>query len=340
MIGSQEVFSTCYLDYSNPYILYMLAATVLLNIQEIMSQLYTVLQKSDVVAATHSGTFHADDVLAAATLKLAKPSVTIIRSRDIAQLNEADILFDVGRVFNPATCRFDHHQLEYKEARENGIPYSSFGLVWRELGVNLCDSAAAANRVDVSLVQGVDAVDCGVSLSKEILPVKLMSISAVLGSFNQGWQDMVLPDAINTAFDQAVFVAKAILENAIREANGFEKAKTVVEDGKLMENGRLLMLEHGAPWKETVLESPKYNQLLYVIYPDAQAKWHLSCVPDKTGSFSNRKSLPESWAGLDGEELDKVTGIKGCVFCHRARFVGGHTTQEGVIEMARLALQA
>jgi uncharacterized UPF0160 family protein len=106
-----------------------------------------------------------------------------------------------------------------------------------------------------------------------------------------------------------------------------------------MENGRLLLLQHGAPWKESVLESAKYNQLLYVIYPDAQAKWHLSCVPDKAGSFSNRKSLPAAWAGLDGEELDKVTGITGCVFCHRARFVGGHTTKAGVLEMARLALQ-
>lgn len=305
-----------------------------------MSQLYTTLQLPNVIAATHSGSFHADDVLAAAALRLAKPSVTILRSRDMDQLNAADILFDVGRVFDPATCRFDHHQLEYKEARENGIPYSSFGLVWRELGDRLCGSVAAANRVDISLVQGVDAVDCGVTLSKEVVPVKLMSISAVLGSFNQGWQDLTTPEAINAAFEQAVSVAKIVLENAIREAKGFEQAKAVVEQGTLLENGRLLLLEHGVPWKETVLESSKYDQLLYVVFPDSQAKWHLSCVPDKAGSFSNRKSLPAAWAGLDGDELDKVTGIKGCVFCHRARFVGGHTTKEGVIEMAKLALQA
>lgn len=304
-----------------------------------MSQLYTILQLPNVVAATHSGTFHADDVLAAAALRLAKPSVSILRSRDNDRLNAADILFDVGRVFNPATCRFDHHQLEYSEARANGIPYSSFGLVWRELGDKLCGSAAAANRVDVSLVQGVDAVDCGVTISKEVVQVKLMSISAVLGSFNQGWQDLATTEAINDAFEQAVSVAKLILENAIREASGFEKAKAVVERSTLLEGGRVLTLEHGVPWKETVLESSKYDQLLYVIYPDAQAKWHLSCVPDKSGSFSNRKSLPAAWAGLDGAELDKVTGIKGCVFCHRARFVGGHTTREGVLEMARLALR-
>lgn len=305
-----------------------------------MTQLYSVLQRQNVVAATHSGTFHADDVLAAAAMRLLNPQVKIVRSRDMVQLDAADILFDVGRKFDRSSCRFDHHQLEYKEARENGIPFSSFGLVWREIGDKLCDSAAAANRVDVSLVQGVDAVDCGVTLSKEVVPVKLMSISAVLGSFNTGWQDLSTPEASNAAFEQAVGVAKAVLENAIREANGFEKAKAVVERAEFLEGGRVLLLEHGVPWKETVLESAKYEKLLYVVYPDAQAKWHLSCVPDKSGSFSNRKSLPAAWAGLDGEELDKVTGIKGCVFCHRARFVGGHTTKEGVIEMARLALKA
>ena len=303
-----------------------------------MSNLNLILQRPHVVAATHSGTFHADDVLAAAALRLAQPAVTLLRSRDMEQLNAADILFDVGRIFNPATCRFDHHQLDYSEARENGIPYSSFGLVWRELGVALCGSEAAANRVDLALVQGVDAIDCGIAISKEPMTVKLMSISAILGSFNLGWQDATSAEAVNVAFEQAVNVAKVVLENAIREAKGLEMAKAIVEQGTLLENGRLLILEHGVPWKETVVESSKYDQLLYVIYPDAQAKWHLCCVPDKAGSFSNRKSLPAAWAGLDGEELDKVTGIQGCVFCHRARFVGGHIKKQGVIAMAKLAI--
>lgn len=304
-----------------------------------MPNLRSTLQQPKVIAATHSGSFHADDVLAAAALRLAMPSITILRSRDQDVLDSADILFDVGRVFDPATCRFDHHQLEYKEARENGIPYSSFGLVWRELGELLCGSVAMANRVDIALVQGVDAIDCGVTLSKEIANVKLMSISAVLGSFNPSWQDTATPEAMNEAFEQAVGVAQIILGNVIREATGFEKAKAVVEQGTLLEDGRLLALEHGVPWKETVLESSRYEQLLYVIYPDAQSKWHVSCVPDKAGSFSNRKSLPAAWAGLDGEELDKVTGIPGGVFCHRARFIGGHKNREGAIEMVRLALK-
>lgn len=33
----------------------------------------------------------------------------------------------------------------------------------------------------------------------------------------------------------------------------------------------------------------------------------------------------------------KVTCIKSCVFCHKTRYVGGHTKKVGVIEMAQLA---
>lgn len=304
-----------------------------------MSNLHTILQRPGAVAATHSGSFHADDVLAAASLRLVNPALPILRTRDQEQLDAADILFDVGRVFDPATCRFDHHQLEYKEARENGIPYSSFGLVWRELGAELCESAAAASRVDRWLVQGVDAMDCGITLSKETLPVTLMSISTVLGGFNPGWQDITSTEARNEAFERAVSLATAVLQNTIRDANGFEKARAAVAQGTLLEAGRVLVLEHDVPWKDAVLGSNEYDHLLYVISPDAQVKWHVTAVPDRAGSFNNRKSLPLAWAGLDGEELDAVIGMPGCVFCHRGRFVAGHRTKEGAIEMARLALQ-
>jgi uncharacterized UPF0160 family protein len=304
-----------------------------------LSNLHARLQDSGAVAATHSGSFHADDVLAAAALRLINPSLTILRTRDPEQMAAAAIVFDVGRVFDPAAGRFDHHQLEYREARENGIPFSSFGLIWRELGAVLCGSAAAASRVDRWLVQGVDAVDCGVTLSKETPLVTVTSISSAIGSFNPGWQDDTSPQARNEAFERAVTWAQAILQNTIRDANGLEAARAVVAQGALLEGGRLLVLDRDAPWKEAVLGSPEYEQLLYVISPDTQAKWHVTAVPDTPGSFNNRKSLPAAWAGLDGEELDAVVGLKGCVFCHRGRFVAGHRTKDGAMEMARLALQ-
>lgn len=303
-----------------------------------MSNLFSVAKRADAVAATHSGSFHADDVFAAAALRLVNPALPILRTRETGQLEAAHILFDVGRILNPAAGRFDHHQKDYKEARENGIPYSSFGLVWRELGSALCGSAAAAERVDRWLVQGVDALDCGVTLNTETPLVSIMSITSAISGFNPGWQDDNSPSAMNQAFERAMAVAQAVLQNTIREASGLEQARTVVKNSTLLHQGRLLVLESDAPWKETVLESPEYAQLLYVIYPVA-TKWHLHTVPDFAGSFNNRKSLPAAWAGLDGEALDAASGVDGCVFCHKGRFVAGHQTREGALELAQLALQ-
>ncbi len=304
-----------------------------------MSNLYSTLQRPGAVAATHSGSFHADEVLATAALRLVNPNLPIIRTRDQEQLDAADILVDVGRVFDPTVCRFDHHQLEYKEARENGLPFSAFGLVWRELGAELCESAAAAARVDRWLVQGVDAIDCGVTLHKEASSVTVMSVSSVIGGFNPGWQDDSTPQARNDAFERAVSLASSILQNVIRDANGAERARAVVAQGILLEAGRLLVLDCDVPWKESVLGSPEYEQVLYVVSPDSQTKWHVNTVPDYPGSFNNRKPLPASWGGLDGEELDAVVGIKGCIFCHRGRFVAGHQSKAGALEMALMALR-
>lgn len=301
-------------------------------------RLHAVLLRAGVAAATHSGSFHADDVLAAAVLRLVNPSLPILRTRDREQLERADILFDVGRSYDRQTCRFDHHQPEYREARDNGIPYSSFGLIWRELGEALCGSAAAAFRVDRWLVQGVDAVDCGITLNREAALATVMNISSALGGFNPGWQDDTSAEARLEAFEHAVSFARAILRNTIREANSQENARALVARGVPLENGQVLVLEQDVPWKEVILASPEHERVLYIIAPDSQTKWHVCCVPDKSGSFNNRKSLPAAWAGLDGEDLDKVVGMPGCVFCHRGRFVAGHGTKEGAIAMARLAL--
>lgn len=46
-----------------------------------------------------------------------------------------------------------------------------------------------------------------------------------------------------------------------------------------------------------------------------------------------------SWRGVRDEELSKLTGIPGCIFCHASGFIGGNQTKEGAFAMARAALQ-
>ena len=62
--------------------------------------------------ATHSGGFHTDDVFAVATLQLVHrvENVEIIRTRDEEELAKADIVVDVGGIYDVSSKRFDHHQ--------------------------------------------------------------------------------------------------------------------------------------------------------------------------------------------------------------------------------------
>ena len=56
-------------------------------------------------------------------------------------------------------------------------------------------------------------------------------------------------------------------------------------------------------------------------------------------SFNNRLSLPKEWQGLRDEELSAKSGIPGCIFIHASGFIGGNATYDGVLTMARRALE-
>ena len=59
----------------------------------------------------------------------------------------------------------------------------------------------------------------------------------------------------------------------------------------------------------------------------------------ENGGFQNRKDLPDAWKGVRDAELDKVSGIEGCVFVHAAGFIGGNKTFDGTLAMAQKALE-
>ena len=60
-------------------------------------------------------------------------------------------------------------------------------------------------------------------------------------------------------------------------------------------------------------------------------------IPKGYGTFENRVTFPESWAGLRDEELEKASGIAGAVFCHKNCFLFIAKNKEGALEAARQA---
>ena len=65
------------------------------------------------IASTHDGRFHADEIFALAVLNLSYPDLEILRSRDENIYKNADIIVDVGPIYDPDNHIFDHHQRSF-----------------------------------------------------------------------------------------------------------------------------------------------------------------------------------------------------------------------------------
>ncbi len=287
--------------------------------------------------AAHSGKFHADDVFAVASLSLFfAGKIKVIRTRDEKIIEASDYVVDVGGIYDPHKNRFDHHQTGGAGKRESGIPYASFGLVWKSYGERIAGSKAAADLIDQKLVTPVDAFDNGISISKEIFPeIRNYDIGAVIGSMNPNWnEDKNQTDAI---FLKAVETAKAILLREIKSANAaLESEKIVLDIYHKTEDKRLIVLDRDYDW-EHVLQ--KFPEPLYVLFPK-ESDWRVKAVRANFNSFENRKNLPATWAGKRGGELATLTGVSDALFCHNMLFITSARSREGALKLATIALEA
>jgi uncharacterized UPF0160 family protein len=286
--------------------------------------------------ATHPGNFHADDVFAVAVLQLVHSGLEVVRTRDDV---DADIRVDIGGRSDPATGDFDHHQRGGAGERANGIRFASFGLVWREFGAALAGSEDAAAAIDERLVQGVDANDTGQNISTALYAgIRPMSVSGVIGAFNAHWDEELTPAEEDARFLDAVALARGILEREIAGARAYRRGLDIVRGAiARASDPRLIELDRKAPWHETVVTTAP--EALYVIYPKSDG-WGMQAVPKALGEFANRKDLPEPRAGRSDAELAAITGVTDAMFAHTKRFYASARSREGILALARQALDA
>ncbi|MCF2947054.1 MYG1 family protein [Paraglaciecola aquimarina] len=287
---------------------------------------------TNLTIVTHNGSFHADDVFSIAALKCIFPSFKLVRTRSTELIAKADIVIDVGGIYESDLGRFDHHQRGGAGARENGVPYSSFGLIWKKYGVEICQgNQEVADAVDAGLVSVIDAIDCGhVDGIYEGI-----SLSQTISMFNPSWQEEGDYDA---CFDQAVDFAGRILARFIASCSGGISAKEIVAKAiKSAQDPRVIVLDKYVPWKRTV--HTLTTKALYIVYPSQTGQWRIQAVPVEPGSFEDKKPLPKEWAGLSDQALQEVTGINDAMFCHNGRFIAGSESFESTMKMATLALK-
>jgi uncharacterized UPF0160 family protein len=280
--------------------------------------------------AIHDGSFHADEVTACALLLLFDlvDRNRVCRTRDSEKINECEYVCDVEGIYNPLFKRFDHHQADYKGTM------SSAGMVMLYLKEEGFLDPHLYDHFNKSLIMGVDAHDNGLAKIEQ----GTATFSQVISNFLPIEYD-VEPAVMDEAFFTAVDFARGHLDRLQKRHSYTQECKSAVKKA-MLQTGKALIFETTLPWMDNFFElGGDFHPAQFVIMPSAD-HWKLRGIPPNMAErMKVRKPLPEKWAGLRGEELKKISGIEGAIFCHKGRFISIWETKEDAIRALHIALE-
>jgi uncharacterized UPF0160 family protein len=295
---------------------------------------------------THSGGFHADELLSSVILTRLFPQAELVRSRDTAWTTPAPdkIIYDVGRAYDADAQIFDHHQRP-NPLREDGQPYSSFGLIWahygrdylRDFGVPDADIDDIHGSFDNGFVLPIDLVDNGDLAPATAGQLAGLTLPALLGTLKPVFDDRS-PDADDRAFAAALPIARAFIEGSIAGKAAKRRAEAVVLEAIAQAGqSRVLELPMGMPFRKAI-ETAGADHMLFVVHP-RDSDWAITGIRLSGDGFEQRADLPAAWAGLTDDALEAACGVKGAKFCHNGLFIAVASTREAALEMADLAVK-
>ncbi len=278
---------------------------------------------------THDGSFHADEVTACALLLVFGliDRDKIVRSRDLTVLEQCEYVCDVGGIYDPARKRFDHHQSEYTGE------LSSAGMVWLYMKEQGIVDQATYDFFNRSLIWGVDAHDNG-RMTPE---VGVCTFSGVVSNFVPPIYDAPAEEQTR-AFFEAVDFAEGHLQRLLLRFRYIQSSREKVAES-MKKKEKYLFFEEAMPWMECFFElGGEAHPALFVVMPSG-GHWKLRGIPPTLEErMKVRIPLPQEWAGLIDEDLKRVSGIPGAIFCHKGRFISVWETKEDAFKALEYVL--
>ena len=319
---------------------------------------------SEASFVTHSGKFHADEVMATAVLlalreafkrgdikddelgvlagKFSGDSFALCRIAEItSEMSVKDkFVYDIGY------SDFDHHQLERNGKRENGIYYSSIGLIWKSFGMLLCEIVFPGEKdlaerlwlaIDRKLVQVIDAGDNG-QFPEIVNELPIMNLDELIGEFNPVWNDSQTIESQNRCFAKAVDFASGIFDRMMTCETAKISAILTVESAINKSKDGVLVLDRYLPWEEYVISSdnPKASEIMFAVFPSNRDEGCYIVMSPRNELGRSRMLMPSTWRGKRNEELDDY--VEGGTFCHSSGFMAVADSLEHAISMARAAI--
>ncbi|CAD25710.1 similarity to HYPOTHETICAL PROTEIN YEY6_yeast [Encephalitozoon cuniculi GB-M1] len=300
------------------------------------------------ILVTHDGKFHLDEVMATAVLLKIYPDSEIVRTRSSAVVRSGDIVYDVGRSFDPEANRYDHHQESFNEtfSPKHKIKLSSSGLIYKyygekfleKYGLNRTDECfpRVLEEVYTAYFMSADAIDNGYEIFGEIVP---RSLSHVVESFNA--LDFSDSDRQNKRFLEAVQFVSKDLDNFISAiVNRWVPSYKYLNKLIAEVNGDILYVDRYC-FVDVIPEiEKKYKKDVKFVLNRKESSVSILTVPKDRKRFESKVPLKKEWRGLAGGKLETVSGIDGCNFVHASGFVGSNKTIEGAMEMCRISIEA
>jgi len=272
---------------------------------------------------THDGSFHADELSACALLLVFDliDRDKIRRTRDPETLEKCEYVCDVGGVYDPETKRFDHHQLDYSGS------LASAGMIWKYLRDRGVVDPDLYSYVNDMIIIGIDAHDNG----KVMHEPGVATFSHVIAGFapishSAGRKEQ------DEAFFQALDFATGHFDRMIRRYHYIRACKEKVASA-MEPKGKALIFDEPMPWQDNFFDlGGEQHPALFVVMPSGN-HWKLRGIPPNSHDrMGVRMPLPESWAGLRDEQLKKVSGVEGAIFCHKGRFISVWETKEDALK--------
>lgn len=292
---------------------------------------------------THDSSFHADDCFAVATLQIYLDKLgekyKIIRSRDPEIIASGDYIVDVGQIYDEDENRFDHHQPTFNEKGFLDIPYSSFGLIWKHFGKEVCENKNVWKKIRNDFVTVIDANDNGLQTSLPAIPgLTPLDPETFIFSFRPLYNERT-DENLYKGFLDAVEFAKGYLQREIRKELAKEDMRDefelVLKSKKNIlktDSIRALLLPKPLPWKDFLDEE---NDFDFIVFEREDGSWMAQGVPPNKNTMKV-KVFKKSWGGLTGENLSEKAGVKDLIFYHKTGYILVGKTRESIIEALKM----
>ena len=282
-------------------------------------QLTNQIDKANCI--THSGKFHVDDVISTVFLSKIFDKIILLRIPTVENINlENKIVYDIG------FGEFDHHQRNRNGKRENGIYFSSIGLLWQKFGKKYLDKLKVKNinktfeYIDTELIQYIDAED---NMQTEYLENKILPDFITL--CNPEWNESISEDE---AFIHALELADEFWQIYLKHAIAEVEAIDIILNKINKCNDCYLIFDRELPYKKAIKISNN-SKVKYLIFKSRRKCYDIRTISDSC------KFKEELIQAKDINAARKLTHINDLIYIDSHGKLCCTKTLEGAINLVK-----